>query len=172
MFGSFLDVSELTKNSIRKCMLVYKRCTQDDHLNANLHHLVADSDARIRELGQGDAVVDPLKFMGLLIYQLTHRMAGAHDVAGDPQLLRETWAVYAPLEDSPYVDILFPWLPTPSKLRKVWGYTKLHLTVHRIAKNRQAAGKAKTDMLQMLMDEGMSSMIRSLVGAAFRPRVL
>ncbi|KAK7960439.1 cytochrome P450 6A1 [Apiospora saccharicola] len=162
LFGSFLDISELTKNSMRKCMLVYKRCTQDDHLTANLHHLVADSAARIREMGQGEAVIDPLKFMGLLIYQLTHRMAGAHDIANDPQLLRETWAVYAPLEDSPYVDILFPWLPTPSKLRKVWGYTKLHLTVHRIAKKREAAEKAGTDMLQMLMDEGMSSMIRSL----------
>ncbi|KAK8022707.1 cytochrome p450 6a1 [Apiospora rasikravindrae] len=161
LFGSFLDISELTKNSMRKCMLIYKRCTQDDHLTTNLHHLVADSNARVSEMGEGK-VIDPLKFMGLLIYQLTHRMAGAHDIANDEQLLRETWAVYAPLEDSPYIDILFPWLPTPSKLQKVWGYTKLHLTIHRIAKDRQAARKASSDMLQMLMDEGMSSMIRSL----------
>lgn len=153
---------------MRKCMLIYKRCTQDDHLTTNLHYLVADSDARIRDTGPGEVVIDPLKFMGLLIYQLTHRMAGAHDIASDPELLRETWAVYAPLEDSPYVDILFPWLPTPSKLRKVWGYTKLHLTVHQIAKKRQASGKAGTDMLQMLMDEGMSSMIRSLVSTRRR----
>jgi hypothetical protein len=53
-------------------------------------------------------IIDPLKFTGLLIYQLTHRMAGAHDIADDPQLLQETLAVYGPLEDSSYVDILFP----------------------------------------------------------------
>ncbi|KAK8076025.1 cytochrome P450 6A1 [Apiospora phragmitis] len=161
LFGSFLDISELTKNTMRKCMLIYKRCTQDDHLTTNLHHLVADSYAHVQGMGEAE-VIDPLKFMGLLIYQLTHRMAGAHDIAKDPQLLRETWAVYGPLEDSPYIVILFPWLPTPSKLQKVWGYTKLHLTINKIAKKRQAAGKGSLDMLQMLMDEGMSSMIRSL----------
>ncbi|KAK8006972.1 fungal cellulose binding domain containing protein [Apiospora arundinis] len=166
LFGSFLDISELTKNSMRRCMLIYKRCTQDDHLTTNLHRLVTDSDAHVRQMGDL-AVINPLKSMGLLIYQLTHRMAGAHDIANDPQLLRDTWAVYAPLEDSPYVDILFPWLPTPSKLQKIWGYTKLHLTISQIAKKRQAGGKADTDMMQMLIDEDMNSMIRSLaiVGA-------
>ncbi|KAK8117712.1 cytochrome P450 6A1 [Apiospora kogelbergensis] len=161
LFGSFLDISELTKNSMRRCMLIYKRCTQDDHLTTNLHHLVHDSDSHVRQMGER-SVINPLKSMGLLIYQLTHRMAGAHDIANDPQLLRSTWAVYAPLEDSPYIDILFPWLPTPSKLQKIWGYTKLHLTISQIAKKRQADGKADTDMMQMLIDEDMNSMIRSL----------
>lgn len=145
-------------------MLVYKRCTHDDHMSANLRHLVADSAAHMRA-SDGDAVVDLMQFLGPLLYQLTHRMAGVHDIADDARRLRATWAVYAPLEDSPYVDVLLPWLPTPSKLRKVWGYARLHWTIRDIAQKRAAAGaKArKPDMLQMLIDNGTTSIWRSSV---------
>lgn len=141
---------------------MYKRCTQDDHLMANLHHLVTDTDASLRKIGVAD-VVDPLKFIGLLIYQLTHRMAGVHDIANDPKLLEETLAIYGPLGDSPYIDVLFPWLPTPSKLQKMLGYAKLHFTIKKVVKKRRVAEKTDTDMLQKTMDEGFSDVMISLV---------
>lgn len=162
LFGTFLNIDELTSSNLRKATLVYKRCTQDDHLTTNLHHLVTDTDASLRKIGVAD-VIDPLKFIGLLIYQLTHRMAGAHDIANDPKLLRETLAVYGPLEDSPYIDVLFPWLPTPSKLRKIVGYAKLHFTITSAVKKRRVAGRTDTDMLQKLIDEGFSDVMISLV---------
>ncbi|KXJ89956.1 cytochrome P450 [Microdochium bolleyi] len=173
LFGSFLDISELTRDSMRRAMLIYKRCTQTDHLATSLHHLVSDCDSYMRNIRSttiekgGLAVVDAQKFLGLLMFQLTHRVAGVHEIANDPSLLRETWNVYTPLEDSPYIDILMPWLPTPSKMRKIWGYAKLHFTVSRIARERKAAGRTEHDMLQMLMDAdlgiGMQSL--SVIGA-------
>lgn len=174
LFGSFLDISDLTKDSVRRAMLIYKRCTQTDHLTANMHRLVSDSNTHMctisLEHGEKEpyAIIDPQEFLGRLIYQLTHRVAGVHDIANDPTLLRETWEVYTPLEDSPYIDIMMPWLPTPSKMRKIWGYAKLHFTISRLASERQAAGKRESDMLQMLIDApelgtGMQSL--SVIGA-------
>ncbi|ETS80478.1 hypothetical protein PFICI_08007 [Pestalotiopsis fici W106-1] len=162
LFGAFLNVDELTSANTRKSSLVYKRCAQEDHLSTNLHHLVTDSDNALRKIGVA-GVIDPLKFIGSLIYQLTHRMAGAHDIASDPQLLQKTLNVYGPLEDSPYIDVLFPWLPTPSKLGKMVGYARLHFTIQGIVKKRRAGAKRDTDMLQKTIDEGFSDGMISLI---------
>lgn len=168
LFGSFLDISHLTRDSMRRAMLIFKRCTQTDHLTTNLHRLVSDSDSHMRNISDmatqrsGSAIIDPQKFLGLLMFQLTHRVAGVHEIANDPALLRETWAVYTPLEDSPYIDVLLPWLPTLSKMRKVWGYAKLHFTISRLARDRKVAGRKEDDMLQMLLEADLGTSMQSL----------
>ncbi|KAH7012746.1 cytochrome P450, partial [Microdochium trichocladiopsis] len=168
LLGGFLDISEVTKDSTRRVFQIYKRCAQVDHMTTILPRLVSDSDSHMRALGlrtdekSSSAIIDPQKFLGLLSYQLTHRASGVHDIANDPSLLRETWSVYMPLEDSPYIDIMLPWLPTPSKLRKVWGYAKLHLAVTKIARERKAAGRTEDDMLQMMIETDLGSKMQSV----------
>ncbi|KAH7032668.1 cytochrome P450 [Microdochium trichocladiopsis] len=168
LLGGFLDISEVDKDNTRRAFQIYKRCAQIDHMTSILPRLVSDSDSHMRALGltaneKGRAaIISPQKFLGLLSYQLTHRASGVHDIVNDPVLLRETWNVYTPLEDSPYIDIMLPWLPTPSKLRKVWGYAKLHLTVTKIARERKAEGRTEEDMLQMMIEADLGSKMQSV----------
>ncbi|KAF4461258.1 cytochrome P450 6A1 [Fusarium albosuccineum] len=93
LFGSFLNVDGLTNSISRNAMLVYKRCTQDDQMTLNLHHLVTDSNACLKRISS--RVVDPVDTMGCLIYQLTHRMAGTHDIANNYELVAIIGAILA-----------------------------------------------------------------------------
>lgn len=165
LFGSFLNVDSLTNSYVRLLMLVYKRCTQDEHMTQNLHHLIDDS----HECLQSDRlnVIDPVDMMGHLVYQLTHRMVGTHDIANSLELVDKTRQIYKPLEESSLFDLWFPLLPTPSKLRKIWGYSRLHWSIQGFVANRRKTGRVENDAMQMMMDQGCSDPIISLV----RPHV-
>jgi sterol 14-demethylase len=72
-------------------------------------------------------------------------------------------AVNQTLDEDSIVDVLFPWLPTPSKIMKLFGYAKLHRTIQKIIKNRRQTGRVENDIMNMMMDEGHSDTIISLV---------
>ncbi|KAF5022631.1 hypothetical protein F66182_5307 [Fusarium sp. NRRL 66182] len=140
---------------------VYKKCRQDDHISQNLHHLITDSHDCFKALGSA-AVINPLEMMIGLVYQLTHRIVGIHDIAESPDLLAKTRKIYKPLEEHSLFDIWFPLLPTPSKLNKFWGYTKLHWMVQGFINERRSTGKRGTDGLQLMLDQGCGDWIMSI----------
>ncbi|CAM1505994.1 Fc.00g116310.m01.CDS01 [Cosmosporella sp. VM-42] len=73
-----------------------------------------------------------------------------------------TRAVYKPLEESSLLDLWFPMLPTPSKLKKLWGYTSLHWSLQSILNSRRRTGRVENDAMQMMMDSGVSDPLISL----------
>lgn len=143
-------------------MLVYKKCTQDDHMTRNLHHLVNDSDECVQDIGS-EGIIDPVDTMGTLIYRLTHRMTGTHDIANSLDLVVKTRAVYKPLEESSLFDIWFPLLPTPSKLRRLWGYSRLHWMIQGFVSQRRKSGRVQQDAMQLMMEQNLSDPIIALV---------
>ncbi|KAF5010512.1 hypothetical protein FDECE_3329 [Fusarium decemcellulare] len=160
LFGSFLNVDGLTNSISRNAMLVYKRCTQDDQMTLNLHHLVTDSNACLKRIGS--KVVDPVDTMGCLIYQLTHRMAGTHDIANNYELVVSTREIYKPLEESSLFDIWFPLLPTPSKLQRLFGYARLHWLMQSFVNDRRKTGRVENDAMQLMMDARLSDSTTAL----------
>lgn len=92
-------------------------------------------------------------------------MVGSHDIASNPKLVDKTRAVYKTLEESSPFDLWFPMLPTPSKLRKLWGYTNVHWIIQSIVTDRRQSGKIENDAMQMMMDQGVSSPLISLVSS-------
>ncbi|KAG8167998.1 hypothetical protein KVR01_003687 [Diaporthe batatas] len=161
LFGSFLNVDGLTNSVARTAMLVYKKCTHDDQITLNLHHLVNDSDECVQGIGPA-GIIDPVDTMGTLIYRLTHRMSGTHDIASSPALVARTREVYKPLEESSLFDIWFPLLPTPSKLRRLWGYSRLHWLMHGYISERRKTGRIEKDAMQLMMEQGISDPIIAL----------
>ncbi|KAK5994116.1 Cytochrome P450 monooxygenase -like protein [Cladobotryum mycophilum] len=161
LFGNSMNVDSLNNSYMRFFISIYKKCAQDEHLSASLRHLTTDSDACFERIGASN-VINPLDVMEKLIYQLTHRVVGTHDVANDPELIENTLAVYRPLEEGSFVDVLFPFLPTPSKISKIWGFTKLHWSMQKIINKRRKSGKKGEDMMQMIIDHGCSDFLTSL----------
>lgn len=143
-------------------MLVYKKCTQDDHMTLNLHHLVNDSDECVQSIGSA-GIIDPVDTMGTLIYRLTHRMTGTHDIANSLDLVVKTREVYKPLEESSLFDIWFPLLPTPSKLKRLWGYSRLHWLIQSFVSERRKSGRVEQDAMQLMMEQRISDPIIALV---------
>lgn len=162
LFGSFLNVDGLTNSVARTAMLVYKKCTYDDHMTLNLHHLVNDSDECVQDIGS-EGIIDPVDTMGILIYRLTHRMTGTHDIANSLDLVVKTREVYKPLEESSLFDIWFPLLPTPSKLRRLWGYSRLHWLIRGFVSERRKTGRVEQDAMQLMMEQKISDPIIALV---------
>lgn len=131
-------------------------------MSANLPHLLDDTDAMFRKMGVS-GVMEPMLVFPRLIYQLTHRMVGTHDIPGNPDLVDKTLAIYRVLEEDSVTDVLYPLLPTPSKLRRLIGYARLAYTMKKIIRHRRRSGRFERDAMQLMMDQGCSDSIITLV---------
>lgn len=160
--GNFLDVQNLTSSYARRLFLSYKRCAQDMHLEKNLGRLVADSALYLSHIVPSQ-VLDPVEFMRSLVYQMSQRITGAHEIADDANLLHKTYAWIDSLEQDSWLDAWFPMLPTPRKVSKIWAYTRMHWCLKRIVTHRRQTGKRETDGVQVLMDQDCSDAMISLV---------
>lgn len=137
--------------------LTFKRLLSKERLAANLHYLVRDTNAALVAIRDSPGPIDPFDTLFRLIYQLTHRSLGSNDVADNPKLLADTFAVYAPMNHSSALEIMFPGWPTPNKLRKMIGGARLYWTFSRNIDERRASGRKGTDALQDLIDHGNSN---------------
>lgn len=162
LFGSFLKIDSLTNSYARLALLTFKRCAQDEHIESNLPRLIDDSCRFIASINPSEAW-DPVNKMGYLMYQLTHRMVGTHDIANDPELVVSTRDIYKPLDHSSLFEIWFPLLPTLSKLRKAWAYTRLHWLVQGFITDRRKTGRKEKDAMQMMMDQEFKDAVITLV---------
>ena len=98
-----------------------------------------------------------------LVYQLTHRTLGSNDVANDPELLAKTLAIFGRMDDSSAINVMFPRLPTPNKLKRMWAGASLHWTFQKIMNERRRTGRRETDAMQEMMDQGDTDIVVSSV---------
>lgn len=134
---------------------MFKKMLMRDRLAVNLHYLTGDTHNALRAFDV-NRPVDPFAVMYRLIYQLTHRTLGCHDVAEQPDLLESTLRHYSCIEESSPIQILFPELPTLAKIRKQWAGLNLYWQFRKIIHNRRNQEIKGTDAMQMLMDDGMN----------------
>lgn len=132
---------------------LFKRFLVKPRLDGCVAPLVADTLAAIA-LFDADKPMDPFDIMYKLIYQLTHRTLGCDDVADDPALCAETLSMFSDLHATGALEVMFPWLPTPVRVRKLWGGARMHWTLQRIMKQRRESGRPGTDAMQTMMDAG------------------
>ncbi|RCI16156.1 hypothetical protein L249_1816 [Ophiocordyceps polyrhachis-furcata BCC 54312] len=130
-------------------MLHTRRLLQRERLEATLPQMVTDADLAIATT---ESVVEPFGLMLRLVYQLTHRTLGSNDVADDASLLDETLAVFGRLDSSSALEIMFPRLFTPNKLRKLIAGLKLHRAFSSLVDERRRSGRKDDDAMQLLMD--------------------
>lgn len=83
------------------------------------------------------------------------RTVGCNEIASDPVLLNKTLHLFEIIEKSGTpTGIVFPWLPTPSKLRKFYAGFSLFMIFQKIVNEREKTGRRENDPLQFMIDQG------------------
>ena len=118
--------------------------------------LLADTKARLDDIVSApNGVIDPFDKVYKIVFQLTMRTVGCNDIANDPQLLFKTLRQYETIEKSATpTGVIFPWLPTPAKLKRTIAGGSLYMTFRRIVNERKKTGKRDNDALQFMIDQG------------------
>lgn len=108
-------------------------------------------------------ITDPFQSMYELVYQLTMRTVACNEIAEDPAMLKKTLRLYEEVEKAatPTV-VMYPWLPSPAKLKRMWGGAQLYMIFKNIVDVRNKTSRREDDALQFLMDQGDD--IRSIIG--------
>lgn len=134
-----------------------KRATNRGGLLRVLGLLASDAEATITSIDVSRPF-DPFDSMYRLVYQLSHRTIGCDDIAQSPELLDKTLGIYSRLDQSNALQVMFPSLPTPNLLLKVWSGAKLFGILKDIMKKRRETGQRGQDTMQSLMDKGDSDL--------------
>lgn len=169
LFSAGPDVDSLLgRNMATYFVTLFKRLTGKDHLATCLPYLNKDAHDSLSAIDTS-VPMDPFVVLHDLICKMTHRTVGCHDVAEDPELRAKTMKYYDMLDASSALSIMFPWLPTPTKMNKLWGGGKLHMLFLNIIKERRRTGQRAEDTVQVLMDKGESDMVTAafIIGALF-----
>ncbi|KAG5981566.1 hypothetical protein E4U55_002822 [Claviceps digitariae] len=139
---------------------LFKRFTHKDRLEANLPNLVNDCVTSYEDMDI-NAPLDPFDALYRLVYKLTLRTLGTNDVADSRKLLDETLTIFTSMDDGSALEVMFPKIPFPSRLSKMWAGAKLHLIFSKIMQNRRETGRVEDDAMQSMMDAGDDEIIIS-----------
>jgi hypothetical protein len=105
--------------------------------------------------GSKDGMCDPFDVIYKLVFLVNMRTVGCKEVADDPKLLRKVLHFYEMVEDSSTATgIIFPWLPTPAKIKRTYAGARLYMIFNSIAKERKTLEKEVDDPLQFLLNKG------------------
>ncbi|SPN98786.1 uncharacterized protein DNG_01827 [Cephalotrichum gorgonifer] len=109
-----------------------------------------------------------------LVYKLTMRTVGCKEIASDPELLGKTLRIFEGIDGAnAATKLLFPWLPTPSHLRRMYAGTKMFLIFKRIIDERKRKGVREDDALQFLIDQewSLTEIVSVIIAALFAGQV-
>jgi hypothetical protein len=102
-----------------------------------------------------DAMCDPYDVIYKLVFLINMRTVGCKEIADNKDLLVKVLHFYEMIEESSTATgIIFPWLLTPSKIKRTYAGGRLYMIFNNIAKERTRAGKEVDDPLQFLLDKG------------------
>ena len=123
---------------------------------AGLPQLIADTNTRLERVASSpNGITDPFDSIYKIVFQLTMRTVGCNEIANDPALLAKTLSYFEIIEQSATpVVVIFPWLPTLSKLKRTYAGGRLYMLFQSIVNNRKKTGQRDEDALQFLIDQG------------------
>ena len=102
-----------------------------------------------------DGICDPYDVIYKLVFLVNMRTVGCKEIADDEQLMRKVLSLYETIEESSTATgIIFPWLLTPSKIKRTYAGGRLYMIFNNIAKERKKLEKEIDDPLQFLLNKG------------------
>ncbi|CAE6440153.1 unnamed protein product [Rhizoctonia solani] len=113
---------------------------------------------------------DPFDVIYSIVFQLTIRAAGAREIADSVEKCKELERLYWRVEmGSTPTSVLFPWLPSDARKRKVAATGEIYNLFDGIIKARRSEDRREEDALQALMDLGDSTpdIISFIMGTLF-----
>ena len=100
-------------------------------------------------------ICDPYDVIYKLVFLINMRTVGCKEIADDEQLMRKVLGFYEMIEESSTsTGIIFPWLPTPSKIKRTYAGGRLYMIFNNIGNERKKLDKKIDDPLQLLIDKG------------------
>jgi len=133
--------------------------------------MVGDVQARLDELiTVRRSIINPFEDIYRVVWQLTMRTVGPHDVVEDRALLETTLKYMEMIDES--TDILglcYLWLPTPARIRQYYAGLRLYLIYNSIMSKRKKTGERREDALQVMIDQGDNPriVIPTIIGSLF-----
>jgi cytochrome P450 len=117
---------------------------------------MADTKARLEVIPSSPSgITDPFDSVYKIVFQLTMRTVGCNEIADDPTLLAKTLSFFETIAQSGTpAGVIFPWLPTPAKLKRTYAGGSLYMIFRRIVNERKRTGKREDDALQFMIDQG------------------
>jgi len=81
------------------------------------------------------------------------RIIVGSEIVSHPTKLEQTLKAFRCLDElSPPVTLLFPWFPTPFRIRRFFAGIKLYMLFTEAMRTRRQSGKSQPDILQELLD--------------------
>jgi len=141
----------LPEVSIRVCGPYYLT-----NIRIGLSRLIGDTRTRLNELAASPTgITDPFDSIYDIVFQLTMRTVGCKEIAEDPVLLKKTLKYFEVVEQSATAStIIFPWAPSPAKIRRTYAGGRLFMIFKNIVDERKKTGRREDDPLQHLIDLG------------------
>jgi sterol 14-demethylase len=98
---------------------------------------------------------DPFTVIYKLVFLIHLRTVGCKEIADDQKQLERVLHLYEIIENSSTVTgIIFPWLLTPSKIKRMYAGGRLYMIFNSIANARKKLDKEVEDPLQSLLNKG------------------
>jgi hypothetical protein len=128
--------------------------------------LIADTKARLELIASSPSgITDPFDSVYKIVFQLTVRTVGCNEIADNPILLAKTLRFFEIIGQSGSpAGVVFPWLPTPAKLKRIYAGGNLYMIFQRIVNERKRTGKRDDDALQFMIDQGDD--VRKIIGVS------
>jgi sterol 14-demethylase len=129
-----------------------------DGLSKNLSSLVETTKTLLernapKQPGE-EAVLDPFDDIYRVVYALTMRTVGAAEIYRSPELMDKTLDWFEKLQSASAMQIIFPWLPTFTDLRRLVAGGRLYYLLKGFVDDRKKTGRREDDPLQHLIDTG------------------
>ena len=121
-----------------------------------LPQLIADTNSRLKGIASSPSgITEPFDSVYKIVFQLTMRTVGCNEIANDPRLLAKTLSFFETIGQSTTpARVIFPWLPTPARLKQTYAGGSLYMIFQGIVNERKRTGKREEDALQFMIDQG------------------
>ena len=129
-----------------------------NRLAQGLPQLVKDARSMLDDFAaKPSGVTEPFDSVYRMVFKLTMRTVACNEIANDPALLAKTLKLYEDVENTATpISIMFPWIPTPSKFKRMYSGGQLYMIIKRVVEARKKEDRREDDALQYLIDQGDS----------------
>ena len=129
-----------------------------NQLAKGLPQLIQDARGMLDELAaKPEGITDPFDSIYRMVFKLTMRTVACNEIANDSALLERTLKLYEDVEGTATpLSIMYPWLPTPSKFKRLYSGSQLYMIFKRVVDDRKKEDRKEGDALQYLIDQGDS----------------
>ncbi|KAM3418058.1 hypothetical protein BST61_g6264 [Cercospora zeina] len=123
---------------------------------------------------QAEKVTNPFESVYRMVFQFTMRTVACNEIANDPAKLEQTLNLFETVDaaNTP-VQVMYPWIPTPAKFKRLLAGTRLYMMFQKIIDARKATGEKNRDALQFCLDQGdnTTDIITFVIGSLFAGQV-